>query len=348
MESEYKRDKFIDYLKSEYSVTSFYYLQLFVHTFKLCTDLVVLDGITIKFLDEGKIKHDYKEDALLALKHMLILSALSKIMVLIESFLSISDSLLFAYKEVPKKMLRYRQINIDNFINKIKKGLLTKIDIQTIYGFPNVSDLPLKDKEKFLIEEVLNHSAEHILTFYKRIVKFYDNHRRPYNKFKHGLSIISGLKPVSSKDDYPMIATLDRCEDVAKMKGGYIPSDKIFPAEYGWYNLITLIPYRDETFNAYNDILSDLKKLVSVLSENHLIRGFNLGTNYLPKIIPTSKEFSDEKFKKLRKIADTKIYPKMYDPAPPTFQFELTFNDPVLTELRNHIKINNIATILMR
>ncbi len=348
MEYEYKRDKFMDYLKSEYSLTTFYYLQLFIHTFKLCIDLVVLDGVTVKFLDEGKIKHDYKKDDLLALKPMLILSALSKIMVLIESFLSISDSLLSDYKKIPKKMLRYRQNNIDNFIEKIKKGLLTKSDIWTIYGFPNVDDFPLQDKEKSLVKEVLIHSTEHILTFYKKIVKFYDNHRRPYNKFKHGLSIISGLKSLSSKDNYPLIATLDRYGDITKMRGDYVLSDRILPKEYEWFNSITLIPYRDETFNAYNDILSDLKRLVSVLSENHLIRGFNLGINYLPKTISTSKEFSVKKFKKLRKIADKKIYPKMYDPLPPTFKFVLTFNDPVLTELRNHIGINNIATILMR
>ena len=348
MEFEYKRDKFIDYLKSEYSLTTFYYLQLFVHNFKLCIDLAVLDGVTVKFLDEGKIKHDYKKDAFLALKHMLILSALSKIMVLIESFLSISDSLLAGYKKVPNKMLSYRQKDIDNFIQKIKKKLLTKSDIWTIYGFPNVDDLPLKHKEKSLVEEVLTHSAEHILTFYEKIVKFYDNHRRPYNKFKHGLSIVPGLKPFSSLEDYSLIATLDRYRNITKIKGDYVLSDKTLPMEYEWYNSISLIPYRDETFNAYNDVLSDLKRLVSVLSENHLTRGFNLGINYLPKTISTSKEFSDKKFNMLRKIADMKIYLKMYDSPPPTFKFELTFNDPVLTELRNHIRINNIATVLMR
>ncbi len=341
-----KKIKFKEFLKSEYSLTSFYYIQLFGRSFKLCTELVVLDGVLIKFLDEGKIKHNYDEDNLLAVKHMIFLSALSKIMILIESFLCISDSLISDFKNIPEKMLKYRQKTIDKFIDKVKKGRLTIDDIWRIYGFPDTENLSLKDKEKAIVKEILTHSAEHIITFYKKIVKFYDNHRIPYNKFKHGLSIITGLK--SLKEDYPLIAAIDRYrfEDIKKFKGSYISSKKMFFPDLEWFNLISLVPYGDETFKEYNDILSDLKRLVTSLVDNHFIRGVNLGTNYLPKNILTSKSFPERKFRKLKEIADTKIYPKMYIPHP-IFKLELTIKGPLLKELKKHLEVNKIVTIWM-
>jgi len=86
MEMEQKKSQIMGYIENEYSTISFYYLNLFAHNFALCCDVVLLDGVTIKFLEEGKINHTYPPKVLKSLLHMIVLNSLSKIMVLIPDF----------------------------------------------------------------------------------------------------------------------------------------------------------------------------------------------------------------------------------------------------------------------
>jgi len=238
MDIEQKRREFMAYLEREYSATAFYYLNLFGHNFLLCCDLIHLDGVTIKFLEEGKIEHTYPNDALNAIKGMIVLSALSKIMVLIESFLRMTDALGKDFKKLPNEMLRYSsKRSLDTILDKAKNGYLSKDEIWRIFGFPHIEDLPLSKEEKYLVEKVLDHSADQIRTFYERIAQFYDDHRIAYNKFKHGLSVIVGLEPTTTYHNNSLILILDMWRKIDKIRCRYLSGKAELPYEYELFDL---------------------------------------------------------------------------------------------------------------
>ncbi len=337
------------YLEREYSTTSFYYLNLFAHNFALCCDAVLLDGVTIKFLEEGKIKHTYPAGALKSLQHMIVLSALSKIMVLIESFFRVTDALSREYKKLSSKMLEYYQSDsLNGVLDKAKNSTMGKDTIWRVFGFPRVEDLPLSYYEKKIVEVVLNHAIEHIETFYRSIARFYDNHRIAYNKFKHGLSVLVGLEPKTTFLDNPLILVMDVQKKIDKIRCECLKGKLKLPDEYGLFNAVSVIPVREATFNEFSGILADMKGLVQAIADNHFVRGINCGIGYLPKNIHTAKDFPKGVFRNFQKIADEKIAPITYLMQPPTFKFELDFGKPLSESLRAQLEKENVATIIIR
>jgi len=348
MEIEQKKSQFMGYIESEYSTTSFYYLNLFAHNFALCCDVVLLDGVTIKFLEEGKIKHTYPPEVLKSLQHMIVLSALSKIMVLIESFLRVTEALSKNYKTLPSRMLEYYSPDsLNKVLDKAKYETWEKDEIWRVFGFPYTEDLPLTQDEKDVAEKVLNHGVELIKTFYKSIARFYDDHRISYNKFKHGLSVVVGLEPTTTILDNPLILVMDVHKKINRIRCNCLIGKLKLPGEYELFNAISVIPMREATINEFSGILADMKGLVQAIADNHFVRGINCGIGYLPKNIHTAKDFPEDIFKTFQKIADEKIAPMTYLMQPPTFKFEIDFGKPLSESLRIHFEKENIATIII-
>jgi len=184
-----------------------------------------------------------------------------------------------------------------------------------------------------------------IMTHY---TSFYDEHRIAYNKFKHGLSVVVGLKPKISGYDSPAVLVMDMQNKVESLRCRYLQARNTLPDEYRWFNTLSIIAIREKTFEKYSEILADLKTLVQGIDDNHFVRGTNCGTDYMPKAIPTSKDFPEGKFREFLDIADKKIHPKTYLMPPPEFNFELEINNPLLEEFRHLLEKNNVVTLYMQ
>lgn len=67
-------------------------------------------------------------------------------------------------------------------------------------GIPDVDKLNLIQEEKEFVSKLFKDSCAYLKEIIGNVIGFYEYNRIPYNKLKHGLSILSGLKPVESKD----------------------------------------------------------------------------------------------------------------------------------------------------
>jgi len=266
----------------------------------------------------------------------------------IESFLRMTEALSKDYKTLSGRMLEYYSPgSLNKVLDKAKYENWEKDEIWRVFGFPRTEDLPLTKDEKDVVEKVLNHGVKTIKTFYERISRFYDDHRISYNKFKHGLSVVVGLEPATTILDNPLIMVMDVQKKIDKMRCNCLKGELKLPDEYGLFNTISVIPMCDATYIEFSDILDVMKGLMQAIADNHFVRGTNCGIDYLPKNIPTAKEFPEDVFKRFQKIANEKIAPMTYLMQPPTFKFEIDFGKPLSESLRIHFGKENVATIII-
>jgi len=258
---------------------------LFVLNVKQIGHLIELSGIIIDKLEKGEIKHTMNKEQLLRMKHLILLDALARTIVIVEGTIALCSVLSqqsASMRDVAHCMTSYSQDKIDSFMKGLDRG---KISIWRLAGFPELGELQkrcgLGSDERMLMHKLLENSCKAVQKALGDIVRFYQVNRVFHGKFKHGLTFLLGLTGGLPQDESlsSVSVAFDRRNKAPPV---YIPATSKPPVGYEWFNTMSILPYRQETFERINQTLSDTTKLVSYMVNNHLMRVVNQGECYLP------------------------------------------------------------------
>ena len=246
--------------------------------------LIELEGIMLKKIDKGEIKHDMPEDYLLKVKQFILLDALAKIMMLIEGTMILCFGLSSCKKtKISRLMSRYQTKHLEKFIKRLENG---QVDIWKLLALPSLEKLQkncgLTDEEREKIRELFNESCNAVKKTLSALIKFYEKNKIVYWKFKHGLSIITGFKLIPKKNNGlpPLLWAIDRLS--RKPSFVCLEVTNLLPLQLLWFNTISILFYSEKTFQHYSSILSDLRMLVKYIVNNQILWAINCGEDYFP------------------------------------------------------------------
>jgi len=286
MNIDEKRVRSRQYISSpKFTETTFSVLVLFRGNIANMTKVFSLEALLLDKLDKGEIDHGLPSDILDQVKGFILLDGLAKIMMLAEGFLALVSALSDekrGYKGVPKAMADYRQGHIDDFIERFQKG---EVEMCKLAGFPDVDRLNLTQQDKEFISRLLKDSSSRIREMVEDIVTFYQCHRIPYNKLKHGLSVLSGFR-LSGPGRWALapswVVALHHSGGKRLCCTHLTATTSIKPNELEWYDTIAIIPYERATFERQSAVLRNLLLLIEHIVRNHLDRASNCGEDYFP------------------------------------------------------------------
>jgi len=358
MNLQEKREKALDFVTNEFTWASYASLQLFSFNVQNMIHLIELAGIVIKKIENGEIRHTMSDDQLLRMKHLILLDSLAKLMMIIEGVLALCSVLSdpsARKRDVAHRMMWYAQGQIDAFIERFKRN---RVSIWKIAGFPDLAKLQencrLTNNERRLIWELFQDSCGIIKKALKEIVDFYQNNRVIYGKFKHGLTLVLGFKVESqSGDDIPSTVSLALDHRSREPPSICVRAVGQLPFKYKWFNTISILPYWKATFEKYSGIMSDIRKMVTHIANNHLLWAENCGEDYFPlerqtdgKWVPTiyaTKSLTHEQQIIYESVIE-KITANMYH-VDRLFDFELNLKDKSLKMISEYLQRDQVATI---
>lgn len=341
MDLEEKRKRFKDFMRSDlFTLTTFAYLNLVSNNIKLMVDLIRLEGVLYDKVEKCEISYSGSEEARTSIKHLIHLDALSKIMMILETFFALAQALLGDYKDISAKMMKYHQRNIDKFVREIIKKRLDKGQIWKIAGFPSLEKLNLNMGEEDAVAKVLERSANDIADFLRRLAQFYLDHKSLYNRFKHGFSMMVGFQ--NPQDKIGIAMALDR---KTNFQGRFLRATEGLLLEgLDWFNLLSLLPHTSPTFEYYSKILNDLTLVPYEMIQNHLSYGYNLGEDYLPQKIISERPIPESDFRLFQQIAD-RLRPNMYYIEKPVFNVIFDFKADKVAKLQKAFAENYVANL---
>lgn len=289
MNLEEKKQKSIDFVVNSLSWETYSLLHIFSINVRYMTRFIELSRIVSHKIESGEIKGPTEAADLMRTKHLVLLDSLARLMMIIEATLAllsaISDSRTPGGK-IANRMLRYDQNQIDAFISHLKNR---QVDVWRLAGFPKIRTLQrncgLTKSESKFVWELLSESCDLIRETLDQIVDFYEKNRIIYGKFKHGLTFLLGFELFSQSREAnrglppTAILVLDRRSRQPGEIGIYATG---LPKQLDWFNTVSMLSYSDETFKKHNGILHDVEKLVTHITNNHLLRAENCGEDYFP------------------------------------------------------------------
>lgn len=286
MKLEEKEKRALDFVSEELTWADYASIQLFLFNVNTMISLIELEGVMLKKVETGEIKHNMSEEYLLRVKHFILLDALAKIMMLIEGVLVLCAGLSECKarrRRISFLMARYKPKQINEFIESFKNN---SIDLWKLASLPSLEKLQencgLTAEEKENIRELFDNSCNAVRNALNALIDFYEKNKVLYWKFKHGLSIIAGFKLVSQPiNNLSSISwAIDRVP--RKPSSAYFEATNLLPPELLWFNTISILSYSEKTFKHYSSILSDLRSLVRYIVNNRILWTINCGEDYFP------------------------------------------------------------------
>jgi hypothetical protein len=135
MKLEEKQEVFSRFVSSEnFSESTLLVILAVKQNTNRMANLIKFYKICLDRLAKGDFPNNAPEQELLCIKQMLLVEMISKVMINLESFFVLCDCLSKRqYNRIPKKMIMYKQITIDNFIRSLEKK---NVIIAKLAGFP--------------------------------------------------------------------------------------------------------------------------------------------------------------------------------------------------------------------
>jgi hypothetical protein len=183
-------------------------------------------------------------------------------------------------KSFARDMMRYDSNQIDQVIDDIRAG---KLDGRyAVFGLPNPRYIALQNDDRRFIHALFLKMSENYLAVLREIGDFYDNHRSAYGKLKHGLmfdfSELNGGTSTGTK----VIVTYDRNEKGTLRGEHYSPQKNPSPPGVDWFNVVSLVPQEEATYEKYAELSDSILKLAQETVRNYLSLSWNRGRDYLP------------------------------------------------------------------
>jgi len=275
-----KRKEFIR--SDDFTEATWTTLILFNQNVQTMIRLIELEGIWINETQAGtwQGKYTMTDEQRLEVVHMAYVDAISKLMMCIEGLFALMYAVRGAYRKIPRLLTRYQMSQVDVMLKLVADENKAKKSLWRILGYPNLKYLHLDRSERKIVWEVLNQSLEAALKALRIIREFYLDHLVVYGKFKHGLSLLLGMRGEDQARVDSLVYTFDRSD--GRPPGYVIEMAQKLRQPFEWFNTLQMVPYGEPMFRVISGILHDVRELVFMIANNHLMWAENCGLDYLP------------------------------------------------------------------
>jgi hypothetical protein len=234
----------------------------------------------IEEVDKGNMLTTNSPQDIIRMQQHIVLDAISKIQILIESTLVLVHSLSIGYHAVAKNITYYNYNLLDTIIKEISKNKKLKnykYNLRKVLGLPNLKYLSLSLEEKKLLNKDFQNFELNCLNTLKELISFYDKFNIVYGKSKHGLAYITGgsSEPINKGKrifDNSVLNCYGRINRRHKMPKETIVSSTFSSnptMQYKYYNFISVINFNTKLIEEINSTLSRLNDLISFVCTNH-------------------------------------------------------------------------------
>jgi hypothetical protein len=290
MNPEEKKKSQSDFIHNKFTENAFTELLLFARNSRALINVIRLELILHEKTGSDAFLTGLIDPFPSETKQFLSLDALGKIMMLIEGLLVVSDTIsdeAKGYRKLAEAMASYKHRTILAFIERFRTK---KVDLQRLIGLPEIDKLLITPSEKDEISGAFKEIEKAVEQFLSLIINFYECNLIPYNKFKHGLSLIPGMKLNNSEQQTiaSVLTALDK-KDKAPSCLAFETKERLMPPELGWFNTMCFVP--SPQIEIYEAIITQLNALIPYITNNHLYFAANCGEDYFPV------ELSDGNFK---------------------------------------------------
>ena len=349
MELEEKKRRQFDFIRDHFTEPALTELALFNRNSIGLINVIRLEMALHEKIEKGEFPTGLPEQPLSETKQFLYMDALAKIMMLIEGSIALSDAISDPAKGYPNladAMTSYRDSSILAFVEKFRAK---QVDLQRLAGLPVVNKLLITESEKDIVRKAFEETENAFEQFLNVVISFYECNSIPYNKFKHGLSLIPAMNVKNPQGQMVMslLAALDNRKEKPSCVTIETPERLVAPP-LGWFNILCFVP--SPQIEIYESIITPLLSTISYITGNHQFYAVNCGEDYFPG------ELADGKFTPrlllapgspylqaggneqlepvIRKIVRNMNMPTM------TFNFNMTFSKEIVAKIlegfRNH------------
>jgi len=263
---EEKRAKCESFIKSNnFGLDTWMIIHHFLTNANIVLYTIKLYHDSVKNVDKSEIVGNLGQQNLLRIKQHVILDMVIKLVILIEIILVLVDALSTGYyKSIPEKLTYYSFESVYQYIEKITNN---KYNWRKILGLAQLSKLPIsKDEKNYLFKDYQRNYAM-IKEALTKFAEFYDKFRIIYGKYKHGLTIQSGLIYHSDeilKLEKSILVCYDRRQKT-RMPKSYIES--IPSRDYdNYFNAIGILSFNQQLLSEINSMTDDLIRLLQIIS----------------------------------------------------------------------------------
>jgi len=194
--------------------------------------------------------------------HFLQLDIIAKLCYVIEDYLYLQYLIRTDAEKIYKEIVRNTTKWANDEAVFIEKKLKNS-DIQKIYCFPSIAAIDLSKEEKNILREVIQAEISFHRRNMKEIGSFWNRHRKIYNIYKHGCSIVTGM--------------IDQI-DVNK------PSHFYARGKEGKNIKTYMIESSDRIFTNYDEMRMKIHAEYNSLALNNETKIINRGKPYLPNL----------------------------------------------------------------
>ena len=270
-----------EFMQSTVSYSTVAYLFLFFRNIKRMFNMVLLDIVVAEKLEKGEIEHSMTPDQVDETRHFIMLTALSRLMVMLETLFAVGSTLITKPRvqiDLGETLTRYNSGAIKEFAAKVRAAppmwdLLCFPDLDVVAAGGGLSP-----PEKSLLAKILDESVNYFHGLFMELAEFHTVNEIAYNKFKHGLPLIVAAK---GPGDLPSVTyAFDRRREPPE-----IVCLQVRPPVEGWFNAVTIVPYSPQTFEKYRDLLKKIELVVKQIVNNIWLWISNCGEDYVPLVV---------------------------------------------------------------
>jgi len=358
MNVEEKKIKSRQFIAEEFTLAAHSAIALFHHNVQNLSNVFRLEGIFLEKIEKGEVDAGLSAEEQSEVKNFVLLDGLAKIMMVIEGFFALCEAVSNpkkGYRHLARSMAYYPTQDINDFIERLKRQ---EVNLRTLFRFPDAAKLKLESEELVFIEKKFNDSCQLLEKTIREIVEFYECNRIAYNKFKHGLSIIAGMKmtpkdPVEGEFPSMLLYALQRSGKREPPCLCHKSKESFMPEGLEWYDTVSIIPHWANTFKKYGNMMINAVLMVEHVTQNHLDWASNCGEDYFPLkwmgkgqyrpilYLPYKLEGSD---KEMHERIVSKIVSNM-NIAEKTFKWDFNITGEVMEKIFACFAANQVATL---
>jgi hypothetical protein len=348
-----KKVKKFDFIHDYFTESAFTQLALFDRNAKNLINAIGIELMLCESLEKKQFETGLRGEFLLEAQQFLQLDVLAKIMMLIEGFLALSDAIsdpAKGYAGIAKAMTEYGLS-----LKFIERFNAKQVDLWKLAGLPELKKLPITEQEKEELKLVFDETVKMFEQFFATIIRFYESNKIPYNKFKHGLSLISGMQLKNPQQQ--IVATVIAALDTKPNPPDFTcfeMNQRLVPPNIGWFNTVCFVPPSE--MGSHRLIINSLLGVIPFLTTNHLFYAVNCGEDYFPlkqnpdgKYVPMllfptdSRYLKEDEKKRLSPIID-KVTQNM-NISTMTFNFNWNFSDEKMARILKSFQDHGSAII---
>jgi len=215
------------------------------------------------------------------------LDAMAKTVTIIESFLALCYVIAFKRRTTARSLARYPSM-IEEVLPQLDGRILGSTrdhTIAEILSLPGVDAIGVLDgEERALIEKLTALTIEKFADDYGALRSFYESHLVPYNKMRHGMAVILGLRSNLQRATF----AIDSIKRMARKPPNLVEIDGPFPLG----NILAIVPADERSLTLYEGLARETDLYARYLVGSLLAQICNAGEGYLPCVMQNEQEWT--------------------------------------------------------